>query len=86
MNTAASLRDLSNWPTSKPPTPARVWRLLYIARAASVSVTTARATLLFIIFHLLAGAPASQRHTAESPGVQDIAVKLFAGRRRVMYA
>lgn len=37
------------WPTSKPPTLAGVWRLLYLARAASVSVTAARATLLFII-------------------------------------
>jgi hypothetical protein len=41
------------WPTSKPPTPPRVWRLLYLARAASVSVTAARAALLLNMVQLL---------------------------------
>lgn len=50
---AASLVATQIWPTSKPPAPPRAWRLLYLARAASVSVTAARATLLTIISHLL---------------------------------
>ena len=53
MHIAASLVVPYYWPTSKPPTVSPVWRLLYFARAASVSVTTARATLLMIILHLL---------------------------------
>lgn len=36
-------------PRSRPPVPG-AWRLIYFARAVSVSMTTARATLLSIIF------------------------------------
>lgn len=52
MHTVASwLRIyLAHFEAADPP---RVWRLLYLARAASVSVTTARATLLMIIVRLL---------------------------------
>jgi hypothetical protein len=51
MNTAASWFDpiLAHLEAADPP---QVWRLLYFARAASVSLTAARATLLIIVFHL----------------------------------
>jgi len=41
MRTSAQFVAELIWPTSKPPTPPRVRRLLHLARAASVSVTTA---------------------------------------------
>lgn len=53
MHIAASLvrSDLAHFEAADP---AKVWRLLYLARAASVSVTAARATLLIVIVGLLA--------------------------------
>lgn len=52
MSTAASWLqiDFTHLEAADPP---QVWRLLHFARAASVSMTTARATLLITMLHLL---------------------------------
>ena len=51
--------------------PAKVWRLLYFARAESVSVTAARATLLLFINatigRLLSSGDMHDRHFGRNP-------------------
>lgn len=52
MHTAASLCSQAILAHLEAADPSKVWRLLYLARAASVSVTAVRATLLTVILHL----------------------------------
>src|SRR5690242_313710 len=69
--------------------PAKVWRLLYLARAASVSVTAARATLLIAMLHLLSGCLTMILvwHKWNNPNaVDDLIQTQYFGVRRIVMA